>query len=161
MPHHWIAVACADHVRRGVAGGFMQVNHGKVGPLRRMRPGDGIVYYSPSERMRQPDGLQSFSAIGRIREGEPYRGVMAAGFEPFRRDVDWFAAKPMPIRPLLPTLHFASGGGWGYRLRFGVLEVDAADFLAIAAAMEADAAECGMAGSAAAATRTADAAGSA
>lgn len=29
----------ADHVRIGRAGGFMQVNHGKAAPLRRVRPG--------------------------------------------------------------------------------------------------------------------------
>lgn len=138
MTGHWIAVACATHVRRGVAGGFMQVNHGKAGPLRRMEPSDGIVYYSPSEKMGQPDGLQSFTAIGRIRAGEPYLGVMAAGFEPFRRDVNWFSARPAPIRPLLPVLRFSEGApNWGYRLRFGVLAVEEGDFATIAQAMAA------------------------
>lgn len=138
MTQHWIAVACAEHVRRGLEGGFMQVNHGKAGPLRRMQPGDGIVYYSPSERIGEPDGLQSFTAIGFIREGEPYRGVMAGGFEPFRRDVAWSVAERAPIRPLLPSLLFAGDGqNWGYRLRLGVLAIDEADFRVIAAAMHA------------------------
>lgn len=44
----WIAVACAEHVARGVAGGFMQVSHGKRAPLVRIRPGDRVAYYSPS-----------------------------------------------------------------------------------------------------------------
>jgi hypothetical protein len=30
---HWIAVASAEHVRLGQAGGFMQVSHGKAAPL--------------------------------------------------------------------------------------------------------------------------------
>ncbi len=30
MSRNWIAVASADHVRRGLAGGFMQVCHGKA-----------------------------------------------------------------------------------------------------------------------------------
>lgn len=138
MTQHWIAVACAEHVRRGLAGGFMQVNHGKAGPLRRMSPGDGIACYSPSEVMGLPDGLQSFTAIGRIRTGEPYRGVMAEGFEPFRRDVHWFVARPAPIRPLLSVLRFVDGAqNWGYRLRFGVLGIAEDDFAAIAEAMGA------------------------
>ena len=49
MSRAWIAVASAEHVRRGLAGGFMQVCHGKDGPLRRMRPGDRVAYYSPTE----------------------------------------------------------------------------------------------------------------
>ena len=34
MTKYWIAVASAEHVRRGNQGGFMQVNHGKAAPLR-------------------------------------------------------------------------------------------------------------------------------
>jgi hypothetical protein len=48
MNRYWIAVASAGHARRGRQAGFMQVCHGKGGPLRRLRAGDGIVYYSPT-----------------------------------------------------------------------------------------------------------------
>ena len=48
MTARWLAVASAEHVRRGRQGGFMQVNHGKAAPLRRIKPGDFVVYYSPS-----------------------------------------------------------------------------------------------------------------
>ncbi len=123
-----MAVACAEHVRRGRCEGFMQVNHGKLGPLKRMQPGDGIVYYSPSQRMSEKDGFQSFTAIGRIRAGEPYQGFMSAGFQPFRRDVDWLVAEEQPIRPLLEWLDFAQGPNWGYALRLGVVEIGAVDF---------------------------------
>ncbi len=47
----WIAVACAEHVRRGREGGFMQVCHGKAVPLRRIQPGDGVAYYSPTREL--------------------------------------------------------------------------------------------------------------
>ena len=47
MTGHWIAVASAEHVRRGKREGFMQVSHGKAAPLKRIRPGDRVVYYSP------------------------------------------------------------------------------------------------------------------
>ncbi|CNI55989.1 Uncharacterised protein [Yersinia massiliensis] len=48
MSNNWIAVASAEHVRIGRVGGFMQVCHGKATPLRRVKPGDRIAYYSPT-----------------------------------------------------------------------------------------------------------------
>ncbi|MGX8011970.1 EVE domain-containing protein [Mesorhizobium sp. ORM8.1] len=134
----WIAVASAEHVRRGRQGGFMQVNHGKAAPLRRIKPGDGIVYYSPSTVLGEKDGLQSFTAIGTVREGEPYQGDMGGGFTPFRRDVDWAKAEKAPIKPLLEQLDFTKGkSNWGYQLRFGLFEIDEHDFRLIVEAMSA------------------------
>ena len=69
MSRNWLAVASADHVAIGRRGGFMQVCHGKGSPLRRIKPGDRVAYYSPSELMRKPDGLQSFTAIGIVEPG--------------------------------------------------------------------------------------------
>jgi len=135
---YWLAVASAEHVRRGRAEGFMQVNHGKAAPLRRISPGDGVVYYSPTTVYRQKDGLQSFTAIGRVREGEPCAGVMGDGSTPFRRDVDWAMAVEAPIAPLLDQLDLTAGQPhWGYQLRFGVLKVSKHDFALIAEAMKA------------------------
>ena len=131
----WLAIACAEHVRRGRVEGFMQVNHGKLGPLQRMKPGDGIIYYSPSEKMAVKDGFQSFTAIGRIREGEPYQGYMSEGFQPFRRDVEWSGAHEQPIRSLIDRLDLTRDKNWGYSLRFGVLELSAEDFSTIGEAM--------------------------
>ena len=68
MSAHWVAVASAEHVRRGRQAGFVQVSHGKVAPLRRIKPGDGIVCYSPTAVFGEKDGLQSFTAIGTVRE---------------------------------------------------------------------------------------------
>lgn len=137
MPN-WIAVASANHVAIGRAEGFMQVNHGKASPLRRIRPGDLVAYYSPVEVFGTRTPLQAFTAIGRVGEGEVYQGVMGGGFTPWRRDVDWFAAEPAPIQPLLPLLSFTAGRqNWGYVLRFGLFEVPAADMELIGRAMRA------------------------
>lgn len=138
MSAYWIAVASADHVRRGRAAGFMQVNHGKAAPLRRVKPGDGIIYYSPTTIMGEKDGLQAFTAIGTVREGEPYEGDMGGGFTPFRRDVEWARAEETSIKPLLDRLEFTAGrSNWGYQLRFGLFPISAADFALIAEAMGA------------------------
>lgn len=134
--NHWLAIASAAHVRIGRAQGFMQVNHGKAAPLKRIRPGDGVVYYSPTTNLGEPDGLKRFTAIGIVREGEPYQGFMGEGFQPFRRDVRWLEANETPIMPLLGRLDLTAGkSNWGYQLRFGLIALSAHDFSAIAEAM--------------------------
>ena len=136
---NWIAVASAAHVRIGRAQGFMQVNHGKAAPLRRMNPGDRVAYYSPSVTFGGKDKCQAFTAIGFVRPGDPYKGDMGGGFEPFRRDVDWAQAAETPIQPLLQRLEFSAGkSNWGYQLRFGLFGVSAQDMDLIAAAMGAE-----------------------
>ncbi|WP_371323473.1 EVE domain-containing protein [Dechloromonas sp. ZY10] len=140
MSRNWIAVASAEHVRIGQAGGFMQVCHGKAAPLRRIRPGDQVVYYSPTEKFGGKTPLRCFTALGRVLAGEPYQADMGGGFLPFRRDVRWAAARPTPITPLLERLEFSAGKkNWGYQLRFGLFEVSAHDFELIACAMAAKA----------------------
>jgi hypothetical protein len=140
MNGHWIAVAAAEHVRRGLSGGFMQVCHGKGAPLRRIKPGDHVVYYSPTATFGGLDRLQAFTAIGTVREREPYRVDMGDGFQPFRRDVDWLEAQEAQIRPLLDRLHLTVGQrNWGYQFRFGLLRAEAHDFEIIASAMSAHA----------------------
>ena len=128
MTKHWIAVASAAHVRIGRAQGFMQVCHGKGGPLRRMSPGDYVAYYSPTETFGGKDRLQAFTAIGVVKPGAPYQADMGGGFRPFRRDVAWGDAAEVPIRPLLESLAFTRDNpNWGYKLRLGLFEIEAED----------------------------------
>ncbi len=133
---YWIGVASRDHVMRGVAGGFCQLNHGKASPVRRMQPGDRIVYYSPRTVLKGGEPAQAFTAIGIIAEGEAYEFDMGGGFRPTRRDVTFFPARDAPIRPLLDALSFTSGrAAWGAAFRFGVREITAEDYAVIARAM--------------------------
>jgi hypothetical protein len=113
----------------------MQVCHGKAAPLKRIQPGDGVVYYSPTSVFRGNDRLQSFTAIGVVRDGAPYQAEME-GFEPFRRDVDWHTATEVQIKPLVGRLQFTTAKrNWGYQLRFGLFEISAPDMAVIAEAM--------------------------
>jgi len=146
VSRNWLAVAAAEHVRRGRAGGFMQVCHGKAAPLRRVRPGDRVVYYSPTVVFHGKDRLQAFTAIGIVRDGEAYPSAMGNGLRPFRRDVTWLKARETPIKPLLDTLDFSAGvRNWGYQLRFGLFSISDRDVSAIAMAMEAELPVCGAA----------------
>lgn len=137
----WIGVASADHVATGRAHGFMQVCHGKGGPLRRINGGDGVVYYSPAQTMGGKDGLQSFTALGTAAQRPPYQHDtgqhdMGNGFIPFRRDVVWQPTQIMPIRPLLDHLTLTKGNrNWGYVFRFGLVQITPLDFATIRAAM--------------------------
>ena len=140
MSRNWLAVASAEHVEIGRNGGFMQVCHGKATPLRRVQPGDRIVYYSPnriyspSHALRGKDRLQAFTAIGTVK-GALYKADMGFGFHPFRRDVAWHDAEPAPLALLQEELAFTQEKNWGYRLRQGLVEISDADMTAIAAAM--------------------------
>ena len=131
----------AEHVRIGRGAGFLQVCHGKPDPLRRVQPGDRVVYYSPNQHYsprhatRGKDRLQAFTAIGTVKPGSPYQTDMGPGFHPYRRDVAWHEAEETPIAALQDQLELTRQQNWGYRLRQGLVEISEADMTAIAEAM--------------------------
>lgn len=132
----WIAIASGDHVARGRAGGFMQVCHGKSGPLSRIKPDDTVIYYSPSTEMRGGQKLQGFTAAGLVVDKPTYVFDMGGGFVPTRRDVSWHDTRFAPIAPLLEQLDFTRGkSNWGYVFRFGVVKISDRDRDVILAAM--------------------------
>ena len=139
---NWIAVASAEHARRGCAepqNGYMQVCHGKCAPLKRMAQGDRVAYYSPALTMGGKDKLQRFVSIGLVRAGEPYAFDAGGGFVPFRRDVAYVTAQEASILPLLDDFEFVENRRrWGYKFRFGLFEVSEHDMRLIARAMRAD-----------------------
>lgn len=138
MTRYWIVVASAEHVRRGRAAGFIQAGHGKRAPLQRIKPGDGVVCYSPTETFGGKDRLAAFTGIGTIKDGDVYQADMGGGFHPFRRDLSYCDARVAPIHPLLHELELTTGKGrWGSRFRFGLVEISAGDFQRIAEAMRA------------------------
>jgi hypothetical protein len=135
---YWIGVASKDHVQIGAKAGFCQLCHGKSNPLKRLAPGDWIVYYSPRTTLSGGEPVQAFTALGRVLEGEPYPVDMGNGFIPHRRDVQFVSAQDAPIRPLSERLSFIKNKqSWGYAFRFGLLEIPESDFHLIAAAMSA------------------------
>lgn len=139
-PRYWVITASADHAATGRALGIVQTCHGKVAPLRRMRPGDGVVIYSPRDRFTGGAPLQAFTALGRVADGDSWQVDMGGGFHPFRRRMLWRETRPAPIRLLLDRLDLTRGlASWGMAFRYGLRELTAADFACIAGAMG-----CGM-----------------
>lgn len=133
---YWIGVASRQHVLIGVTGGFVQLCHGKERPLKRMAPGDWIVYYSPREVLGEKPLCQRFTAIGQVVGDEVYQVEMAPGFIPFRRDIDFQPCKEVAIRPLIDPLGFIKDKSrWGYAFRYGHLSIPREDFSLIANSM--------------------------
>ena len=137
----WLAVVHREHVLRGVSLGIVQTNHGAKSGVQRMRPGDGLVYYSPKTSYPDGDPLREFTAIGVVADGDAWQaepGEMA-DIRPWRRRVLYDeTAHSTPITPLLDRLDLTRGNrNWGYIMRRGQVEVTEHDFGLIATEMGA------------------------
>ncbi|MEO6292508.1 MAG: EVE domain-containing protein, partial [Burkholderiaceae bacterium] len=142
---NWIAVASADHARRGrdeMTPGFMQVCHGKLAPIKRVLPGDLVAYYAPTVTMGGKEKSQSFISFGIVEPGAPYAFDMGGeipNFMPFRRNVRYLDAVETPITPLLDAFEFVEDRSrWGYKFRFGLFSISDHDMALIAQAMQAN-----------------------
>lgn len=139
---YWLGVVQRSHVLRGVSLGIAQTNHGARSGIQRMRPGDGLVYYSPKTDYPQGDRLREFTAIGRIADGDAWQvdaELMTGDVRPWRRKVEYDElAHAVPIAPLLEVLELTRGNpNWGLLMRRGQVEVTPRDFGVIAAEMGA------------------------
>lgn len=113
-------------------------NAGVTIALDRMRPGDGIVIYSPKAEYAKPYRLQAFTALGTVGD-EPARQVDAGGgFLPFRRHVKSEPIAEVPLLPMLESLSFIKNkSAYGAVFRFGVVQIPESDFRLIGNAMHA------------------------
>lgn len=129
----WIGVASQEHVKIGEAGGFCQLCHGKSAPLKRMKKGDFIIYYSSKRQMTDKIPYQKFTAIGEIIDDIVYQVEMFEGFFPYRKNVHFVDSHESPIVPLIQDLSFIQNKKqWGYPFRYGHLEISKEDFFLIA-----------------------------
>ncbi|KAJ1548308.1 hypothetical protein HK405_003734 [Cladochytrium tenue] len=163
---YWVAVASRAHVRLAVAGGFAQACHGRAQPLRRMRSGDWLAYYSPRHDMKgrgpMNPPVRAFTAAGEVAAGATVVQVESPAakdaFRPFRVAVRYVRrAAEVPAAPLFERMAGPGGGGghgaigvekdetaaargrrWGMAFRRGHFEVSERDFAVIAAAMGVD-----------------------
>jgi len=134
----WIGVASRDHVNVGIKGAFLQLNHGKQAPLRRLKAGDGVIMYSPRTAYPNGEPLQAFTAIGTVVTGDVYQVQVTPDFRPHRVDVQFVPSKAAHIKPLVEHLSFiTSKSRWGVAFRFGLVKVSARDFALIAERMGA------------------------
>ncbi len=121
---------------RGTSEGIAQACHGKAAPLKRMKQGDGVIYYSSKMEFGRSVPCQCFTAIGQVLDDNVYSFDMGNGFVPFRRNVNFFKCHETSIIPIIPELSFITNKQkWGGVFRFGMLEIPKQDFLLILSKM--------------------------
>ncbi len=123
VPRTWVIVVSREHAGRGLAEGFIMVNHGKRAPLERMAVGDRILVYSPKTAFPDGEPFQAIAIVGTVTGTEPEPSAVIAGG--FRLRVDLREIEPIPLTQLRPHLPLS-------RLRFGCFELEpgAADAIA-------------------------------
>lgn len=129
MVKFWIGVVSENHVRRGVEEGFCQVCHGKGGPLKRMKKGDYLLYYSPKVALGSNQKLQAFTAVGKMRDDRIYQFEMSPDFVPFRRDVDYY--QPVRSCPIEVARLHQDWTIYASQLRYGHFEISKDFFMSI------------------------------
>ena len=122
----WLGVVSAAHVRRGIELGIAQINHGKRAPLARMHAGDSLIYYSPVEQLGDTTPLREFTAMGVIADDDIWQADEGS-FKPFRRRINYFSLRPVPLAIVRDRLHLTAGPNWGYQLRRGLVPLDEHD----------------------------------
>lgn len=133
---YWIGVVSASHVNLAIEGGFAQLCHGKAAPLRKMSPGDWLIYYSPRTDMSKGKPVQAFTAIGQVTDNDTYKHQVSESFMPFRRDMRYIPCREVKIALLLNQLTFTHGNrNWGLPFRRGHFEIGAEDFMTIVTSM--------------------------
>ena len=139
MTKYYVVVASLDHVQAAVAGGFIQANHGKRGPMTQLKAGDGIVCYAPRKTFGGTDAYQRFCALGEVAEGEAYIGEMGdKDFQPYRRDVVYATGlRHADVHPLIDQLAFITNPKkWGFPFMRGFFAISETDFNRIKTAMQ-------------------------
>ncbi|UII28932.1 EVE domain-containing protein [Fulvivirga maritima] len=133
---YWLAVASKDHVKSGITQGIAQTCHGKAAPLKRMKKGDFVIYYSSKQTLGRPEKCQQFTALGKVLDDEVYQYQASEGFCPSRRNIEFLDSSDISILPLIEELEFIlNKKSWGYPFRFGFFEINKHDFDLISSQM--------------------------
>jgi hypothetical protein len=133
---YWIVVASKDHVKMGIAKGIAQACHGKSSPLKRMKKGDFVIYYSGKQTMSKPEKYQEFTALGKVIDDKIYQFQVSEDFCPSIRNIKYLQSEDTSILPLIEDLDFIQNKkNWGYPFRFGIFEINQHDFNLISSQM--------------------------
>ncbi len=140
MISHWIGVAAAEHVRRGVQEGFAMFAHGRHSAAEKVQPGDRVTYYSPREGLNAGAEVRAFTAIGVVADAPVRERAMFHGLTGAARSVDWIKeARPADVYSLLERFSFVvDRAHWGMYFRRSLFRIAPADFAHIADAMGVD-----------------------
>lgn len=124
---HWIAVISRAHARIAAASGFLQVCHGKAGPLRRTRAGDEVFIYCPREGMGAGEVLKRVEFRCTFDDDRVYSVEQAPGFTPFRKDVSFDESFQGLAIHDVAGLELTADPHWGMLARRGFFDISAHD----------------------------------
>ncbi|MFZ7086845.1 EVE domain-containing protein [Curtobacterium sp. RRHDQ10] len=125
-----------DHVEAAAVGGFTQADHGAGTRLRRPRPGDEMLFYSPRTDLMGGRPVRQFTAWATITGEEPYQAHVSEDFHPWRLAASFHPWRPVDAKPLVDELSFiADPTHWGLPFRHGLFRIPERDFNTIVASM--------------------------
>ncbi|CAK3621007.1 EVE domain-containing protein [Vibrio crassostreae] len=124
---HWIAVISLEHAQIAANSDFLQVCHGKKGPLQRTRAGDEVFIYCPRTGMRSGQSLKLVAFRCIFKDNNIYQVEQAPGFQPFRKDVIFDKSFQAIGIKEIDGLSLTSNPNWGMLARRGFFEISADD----------------------------------
>jgi len=134
----WIDTVSLDHVEAAIEGGFTQADHGANTRLRRPRPGDEMVFYSPLTRLGGGQPARQFTAWATITGDQPYQAHVSDDFRPWRLAATFHPCRRVDAKSLVDDLSFiADPHHWGLPFRRGLFQIPQRDFERILARMTA------------------------
>jgi predicted RNA-binding protein len=126
---YWINTVSRDHMLIGKKNEIVQANHGKLFPLKRLKVGDQIIFYSPKTSFENGEPLKAFTAVAKITDEKIYQVELSADFKPYRMNAQYEDGHEVKIEPLIENLNFIRNKkSWGYMFRFGLFEINEHDF---------------------------------
>lgn len=130
---YWVNTVSLDHVEAAVEGGFTQADHGANTRLRRPRPGDEMVFYSPRTDLHGGAAVRRFTALATVTGEQPYQVEISEDFRPWRLAVQFHPSAHVDAKPLADHLSFIKDPRhWGLPFRRGLFTIPQDDFALIA-----------------------------
>ena len=127
--NYWINTVSKDHVLIGKKNEIVQANHGKLSPLKRLRVGDKIIFYSPKTAFENGEPLKAFTTVAKITDENIYQVKLSDDFKPYRMNAQYEDCSEVKIEPLIENLNFIKNKkSWGYMFRFGLFKIEEHDF---------------------------------
>jgi hypothetical protein len=134
---YWINTLPKDHVVIGKKEGIVQAHHGRADPLKRLKAGDKVIFYSPKTMSQGGIPLKAFTGVAKISDERIDQIQLAGDSRPSRLTAEFEDCNEIPVEPLIAKLHFIHNKkSWGYLFQFGLFEISESDFILIYSRMK-------------------------